>query len=153
VTSRLQQAILVRHAHADWPHYTGTDFDRPLTAQGLADARATATAIREAGHRPTLLLTSPALRTMQTTSIIAAALGLPETAVRPVGDLYNAGPETLAAELRKGFTSADVVALVAHNPGISELARALTGNPGFSAFRPAHWLHVARPRGTALLGD
>jgi phosphohistidine phosphatase len=145
VTGRQQHAILVRHAHAEWPHYTGPDFDRPLTAQGLADAHATAAAIRDAGHLPGLLVTSPALRTMQTSSVIAATLALPAQSVLPVSELYNAGPEVLEAQMRKAFVSADVVMLVAHNPGISELARVLTGHPGFTAFRPAHWLHVASP--------
>jgi phosphohistidine phosphatase len=141
----MQNAILVRHANAEWPHYVGTDFDRPLTPQGLADAGSTASAIRDAGHRPGLLLASPAKRTMQTAGVIARTLGLPDKTVVPVGDLYNAGAETLHVELRKAFLSADTVMLVAHNPGISELARMLTGNPGFAAFRPAHWLHIARP--------
>jgi phosphohistidine phosphatase len=141
-----QHAILVRHANAEWPHYVGPDFDRPLTPQGLADARSTATAIRESGHKPGMLLTSPAKRTLQTAQIIAATLGLRDEAVIPVGELYNAGADVLDAELRKAFLSADVVLLVAHNPGISEVARTLTGNPGFAALRPAHWLHVARPR-------
>jgi phosphohistidine phosphatase len=138
-------AILVRHAHAEWPNYVGADFDRPLTPQGLSDAGSTAAAIREAGHRPALLLASSARRTMQTAWVIATALRLPEEAVVPVSALYNAGPEILDAELRKGFLRTDTVLLVAHNPGISELARMLTGNPNFAAFRPGHWLHVARP--------
>jgi phosphohistidine phosphatase len=142
----MQQAILVRHANAEWPNYVGSDFDRPLTQQGLADAAATAAAIRDAGHRPALVLTSPSLRTVQTAEIIAGALSLPEQAVQQVGELYNAGADILHAELRRAFVDADAVLLVAHNPGISELARQLTGNPGFAAFRPAHWLHIARPR-------
>jgi phosphohistidine phosphatase len=142
----MQHVILVRHAHADWPHYVGTDFDRPLTPQGLADARATAAAILDAGHRPGLLLTSPALRTMQTTGILAATLGMPEHSVMPVSDLYNAGPDVLHLHLRKACAAADVVMLVAHNPGISELAGALSGQPAFAPLRPGHWLHVARPR-------
>jgi phosphohistidine phosphatase len=146
VTAGLQHLILVRHAHADWPNYAGADFDRPLTPQGLAEARAAATAIRDAGHRPGLLLTSPALRTMQTTGIIAATLDLPDQSIRQIGTLYNAAADVLETELRKALLAADVVMLMGHNPGISELARALTGNPGFSAFRPAHWLHIATPR-------
>ena len=141
----MQQVILVRHANAEWPHYIGSDFDRPLTPQGLADAASTAAAIREAGHRPGLLLTSAARRTMQTARVIARALNLPEQAVVPATELYNAGADVLDVELRKAFLSCDTVMLVAHNPGISELARMLTGNPGFQAFRPAHWLHIARP--------
>jgi phosphohistidine phosphatase len=144
---RQQHAILVRHANAEWPHYVGSDFDRPLTPQGLADARSTATAIREAGHMPGVLLTSPAKRTLQTAQIIASTLGLRDEAVVQAGELYNAGADILDAELRKAFLSADIVMLIAHNPGISELARMLTGDPAFAAFRPAHWLCVARARG------
>lgn len=141
-----QFAILVRHANAEWPNYVGADFDRPLTPQGLTDAGSTAAAIREAGHLPGLLLASPARRTMQTAWVIATALRLPESAVVQVPDLYNAGPGSLDTELRKGFMKAATVMLVAHNPGISELARLLTGNPSFAAFRPGHWLHVPRPQ-------
>jgi phosphohistidine phosphatase len=141
-----QFAILVRHANADWPKYVGTDFDRPLTSQGLADAAATAAAIRDAGHRPALLLASAARRTMQTAHVIATALDGPEAPVVPVSELYNGGADVLAAELRKAFLMADSVMLVAHNPGISELARIMTGNPRLAAFRPGHWLHFERPR-------
>jgi phosphohistidine phosphatase len=140
-----QQAILVRHAHADWPNYVGADFDRPLTPRGLTDAAATAAAIRDAGHRPGLLLTSPARRTLQTTQIIATMLGMQDQLVCQASELYNAGADVLCAQLRKALLSANTVMLVAHNPGISELARMLTGNPGFAPMRPGHWLHVALP--------
>jgi phosphohistidine phosphatase len=142
VNRRQCHVILVRHAHAEWPAYVGTDFDRPLTPQGMADARSTAAAIRDAALRPELLLTSPALRTQQTAQIIATALGVPDTAIRQVDSLYNAAPDALDAALRQAFTAADTVLLVAHNPGISELARMLTGNAAFASFRPAHWLHT-----------
>ncbi len=137
-----RHVVLVRHAHAEWPGYAGRDFDRPLTPQGLGDARKTAAAIRNAGHRPALLLTSPARRTRQTAEIIATALGVPDAAIRDVDALYNASRNTLDAELRQALTAAPEVLLVAHNPGISELARALSGNAAFTGFRPAQWLHI-----------
>ena len=142
---RLQHAVLVRHAHAEWPGYTGADFDRPLTAQGLSDAAAAAEAIRAAGHHPDLLLTSPARRTLQTSEIIATTLALPARAVTTVDALYNASAYILESELRKALRLADTVMVVAHNPGISGLARMLTGNPDRPALRPSHWLHVHRP--------
>jgi phosphohistidine phosphatase len=132
-------AILVRHAHAEWPQYTGKDFDRPLTPQGLDDARRTAEAIREAGHVPGVLLTSPAKRTLQTTGFIATALGLPEHAVRQIPNLYNASAHTLNSELHNAFATANTVILVAHNPGISELARMLTGDELLPPFHPGQW--------------
>jgi phosphohistidine phosphatase len=138
----LRHVVLVRHGHAEWPAYAGPDFERPLTPQGLADAHTAAAAIRDAGCRPSLLLTSPARRTRQTAEIIAITLGLPESATRMVDSLYNASRDTLDSELRHAFHATDSILLVAHNPGISELARNLSGNAAFTAFRPAEWLHT-----------
>jgi phosphohistidine phosphatase len=141
VTLGAREVILVRHAHAEWPAYTGRDFDRPLTPQGLADARASAAAIRAADLQPQLLIASPALRTSQTAGIIAAALALPAPAIIFVEALYNAAADILDAELRRAFHRHPRVILVAHNPGISELARSLTGNAAMASFRPAEWMH------------
>jgi phosphohistidine phosphatase len=131
--------ILVRHAHAEWPNYRGADFDRPLTSRGLADARAAGRAIHAAGHRPTLLLASPACRTRQTAELLAGELQLPDGALRYVDNLYNATATTLEAELRKVTTAASCVVLVAHNPGVSNLARVLAEDPETPPCQPAEW--------------
>jgi len=147
--------ILVRHAHADWPDFNGCDADRPLTPQGEADAAAAAQAIRAAGNIPAVLLVSPALRTRQTATIIAHGLGLDVSAIVLVESLYNASAETLEAELRgASATAGGTVMLVAHNPGISELARRLGRDPAFRPFAPGHWRLLnlgggnAQPRST-----
>ena len=77
-----RQVILVRHAHAEWPNWSGRDFDRPLTPRGEEDAARTAQELRLAGHRPALLLASPALRTRQTARIIATGLEVADSALR-----------------------------------------------------------------------
>lgn len=132
-------AVLVRHAHAEWPNYAGRDFDRPLTARGEAEALQTARAIRAAGHQPGLLLASPARRTRQTARILADEMAIPDDALRFVAALYNAPPATLEAELRRALATSPVVMLVAHNPGISELARELAAEPDAAPFKPAQW--------------
>jgi phosphohistidine phosphatase len=136
-----REVILVRHAHAEWPAYTGRDFDRPLTPKGLADARASAEAIRAVALQPVLLLASPAMRTTQTAEIIAAALGQPAPAITFVDALYNATQDVLDSALRQAFRTSARVILVAHNPGISELARSLSGNPAMASLRPGQWMH------------
>ncbi|HTQ37226.1 MAG TPA: histidine phosphatase family protein [Steroidobacteraceae bacterium] len=139
------QFILVRHAHAEWPNYHGPDFERPLTSRGLADARATGRGIAEAGHRPTLLLASPACRTRQTAQLLAEELQLPETAVRCIEDLYNATASTLETELRKVARPESLVVLVAHNPGVSNLIRVLTHDPQAPPCQPAEWRLLQLP--------
>ncbi len=143
-------AILMRHAHADWPAYKGLDFDRPLTPQGLADASAAAAAIRDAAYRPDLLLTSPAMRTLQTAEIVARTLALPASTIRTVEVMYNASADCLHAELLHAFTIAGAVMVVAHNPGISELARRLTGARVSLALLPAQWTYITTASGQEL---
>lgn len=131
--------ILVRHAHADWPGYQGRDFDRPLTARGQKDAVEAARAISAAGHRPQLLLASSAVRTRQTAQIMADEFGLPHATIQLVDSLYNASAATLEEALHGVAECSGLVMLVAHNPGISELARRLAGDPAFVSFSPADW--------------
>ena len=133
------QVILIRHAHAEWPGFQGPDFDRPLTERGFAEARASARAIDDAGHRPTLLVASPARRTRQTTELLAEEFQLAGDAVCFVDALYNAGPATLETELRKFARPTGLTMLVAHNPGISTLARLLANDTTESMLRTAEW--------------
>jgi phosphohistidine phosphatase len=146
VNDSSRQWILVRHAHADWPSFSGRDFDRPLTQRGQADAHTSACALRDAGLRPELVVASPALRTRQTAEILCAGLQLPPQALCFPDALYNAGPALLEAELRKLQGDRKVVMVVAHNPGISELARRLSKDPLAPAFAPAQW-RVLTPAG------
>jgi len=141
------QFIVVRHAHAEWPQYQGPDLERPLTQRGLADAHATARAITNAGHRPTLVLASPACRTRQTAEILAEELRLPDVAVHYLDSLYNATARTLESELRRIAAPDDLVVLVAHNPGVSNLARLLTNDPDAPACLPAEWRLLQLPLG------
>ncbi len=143
--SHSREVLLVRHAHAEWPQYTGADFDRPLTARGLEDAARTGAAIAAAGHRPARLLASPARRTRQTAALIAAELGLPENAIHYVESLYNASAHTLEVELRLAAAPGGLTLLVAHNPGVSELARQLSGDRHAVPFSPAAWRHLTLP--------
>jgi phosphohistidine phosphatase len=139
VSDPLRQWILVRHAHADWPSFSGRDFDRPLTPRGLDDARASACTLRDAGLRPELVVASPALRTRQTAEILCTELQLSPQALCFPDALYNAGPALLEAELRKLQGDCRLVMVVAHNPGISELARRLSKDPLAPPFAPAQW--------------
>lgn len=140
-----REVLLLRHAHAEWPGYSGRDCDRPLTPNGERDAAAAARAIRAAGHRPTLILASPARRTRQTAEALAAALGLGSASIIYVDALYNASDAALEEALRNHCAKATHVVLIAHNPGISVLARRLCGDSTLRSFEPGDWLNVRLP--------
>lgn len=134
-----RDVLLMRHAHAEWPLYTGRDFDRPLTPRGLEDARAAGEALHAAGHAPDHVIVSPARRTTQTAQAVAAALALPASRIEFVPALYNASANELLAALHDHLQRHRFVMLVAHNPGISDLARELASGSRGRAFAPADW--------------
>jgi phosphohistidine phosphatase len=104
----------------------------------LRDALATARAIKAAGLRPAVLLSSPARRTRDTAMILARELGLGEEALRFEERLYNASADGLEAVARETAGNCDHVMVVAHNPGISEVARRLADAE--APLKPAGWV-------------
>jgi phosphohistidine phosphatase len=131
---------LVRHAHAEWPNYSGKDFDRPLTNRGEEDALATAREILAAGLHPDLLLSSSARRARDTALILARELGLAAGAVRFADRLYNASGDTMEMAAQDAPSRSKHIMLVGHNPGISDLARRLTGDATLALLPPAGWV-------------
>lgn len=131
--------VLVRHAHAEWPAWRGRDFDRPLTDRGVGDAHATGRAIRNAGLLPVCIIASAARRTEQTARILMGHLQLPDAALQLLDSLYNAEAAALQGALAAAAADGALVVLVAHNPGISELARLLSAGEAAASFRPAEW--------------
>lgn len=131
--------ILVRHAHAEWPDFRGRDFARPLTDLGVEQAHATGLALRTTGVTPRRIIASAARRTEQTARILLDELQLPPASLQLLDSLYNASAPKLADALQSALREGAPVLLVAHNPGISELARLLSGSPSLAPFRPAEW--------------
>lgn len=89
--------------------------------------------LEEAGVRPDLVLCSPSVRTRQTLERIAR--GLPDgTPVELEDELYAASAQTLLERLRLLPEGIGAVLVIAHNPGLHDLARLLAG-PGASVGR------------------
>jgi len=137
---------LVRHAHAEWPGYSGRDIDRPLNNGGPDRARDTARAIRSAGLRPDVILCSPARRTRETADILARELELATGAMLVDDRLYNASADALESAALEAATGHAHVLMVGHNPGISELARRLSGDSRREPMKPAGWVSFPRVR-------
>jgi len=118
--------LLLRHAHAGdrdadrWPD----DTLRPLTPRGRATQRRMARWLREQGLRPTLILSSPWKRAWQTAEIVAREAA-PRVTPRPCPALAMT-PGSGALVRAIGAQDKDaVVALVGHEPWMSELASLL----------------------------
>lgn len=125
----MRELLLLRHGHAELLPGT-SDFERPLSPRGRAEALDAAHCIRAAELRCDHLLVSPAVRTRQTAEILIEELGL---SAQPQLDptLYLGDASALLRVIANGDARAETLLVVAHNPGISELAQQ------FAAARPA----------------
>ena len=140
----MRELILLRHAHAESALPDQPDLDRPLSADGLAEAEAAARWLLEQRLIPDQVLCSPARRTRETLESALAVLGYVDQRLEP--SIYEATPGTLAALLDR-YRDTERVLLVGHNPGLEELAarfeQKLQPAP---VRRGASWLE----RGTAM---
>jgi phosphohistidine phosphatase len=129
----------MRHAKSDWS-FDLEDHDRPLNARGYTSARVLGDWLRQHGHIPDVVLCSTATRTRET--LDGLGLGSPALFDR---DLYLAAPETMFDILRA--TEQGTVLLIAHNPGIAELAHQLAASP------PEHPKFAHYPTGATTVFD
>jgi phosphohistidine phosphatase len=116
------ELLLVRHGKAEDHHPLG-DAARPLTDEGREEMREHARKV--AGHVGLEgILTSPAVRAVQTAEILAEACGVEVVGVRGELSIDRAstrGIEALCREVGPGW------ALVGHNPSMAEVLAHLLG--------------------------
>jgi phosphohistidine phosphatase len=122
----MRRLFLVRHAKAE-PSIGRDDYERKLTERGRADARRVAEALAGRRFLPDILLHSGAARAKETAEIFAAEWRS-KVGVEEEARLYDASLTTLLDCTRALGRAHKRVALVGHNPGLGELATALTGS-------------------------
>ena len=120
--------LVVRHAKSDWG--TGLpDVERPLNKRGRRDAPAVGRWIADQAFPVDAAVVSPAERTRQTWSLLAAS---GELAVAPAFDrgIYLGEADELAEAVRCLEPSARCAVLVGHAPGCPDLVEWLTAGAG-----------------------
>jgi phosphohistidine phosphatase len=124
----MKHLYLLRHAKSSWKHPELADHDRPLAGRGRRAAKAIAKHIRAEGIAPELVLCSTARRARDTLERIEPALG--RRSVKVERELYGASVRELLGRIRRVPSSVESVLLIGHNPGMQDLAAALTGFDG-----------------------
>jgi phosphohistidine phosphatase len=117
-----RRLTLLRHAKSDWPDLP--DHDRPLAKRGRKDAPRIGRWLRTHGYVPDVVICSTALRTRQTWDLVAPELnGSAEVRFEPRA--YTASALTLLYLCQELPDPCHAAMLIAHNPGIEELAASL----------------------------
>jgi phosphohistidine phosphatase len=131
---RMKTLHLLRHAKSSWADPGADDHARPLNKRGRRAADLMAEHVAALPEPPELILASDAARTRETLQSIAAALARPAR-VLIERELYLAPCERLLARLGRVEEEVASVLLIAHNPGLHELALRLAATQPHAAQR------------------
>jgi phosphohistidine phosphatase len=135
----MRRLMLLRHAKTENDAPSGRDRDRRLDDRGRSDAAEIGGWIGRHPPFPDSVLVSPATRSHQTWEIVREAMKdrAPKPQVELVPELYGADPSQLLQIIRAASASdPQRLMVVGHNPGMHELALALSGS-GDAAGRKA----------------
>ena len=130
----MRRLLLLRHAKTENDTASGRDQDRRLDDRGRSDAAEIGGWIGGHPPFPDAVLVSPAARARQTWEIAWEAMKdlapkhlVPRPRVELLPELYGADPAQLLETIRgASVTDPARLMVVGHNPGMHELALALT---------------------------
>ena len=148
------EVYLLRHGVAEDAAPGTPDADRPLTAEGQRKLQHTLQLASQVGVEPSLILTSPLKRTVQTARIAKEVLKYKGEMLHTKALAPGSAVEEAWEEIRR-HRDQSALLLVGHNPQFAELAGYLVGAPEMqidfkkgAIFRVDIPAFSHRPRGT-----
>ena len=149
---------IIRHAKSDWSSPGQADRDRPLNARGERDGPVMAQWLAAQESPATWIWTSPAARARRTAAFVSQGFAAVSPTLIEAPALYLAAPEDIIDVLRGTPADVSSAAVIAHNPGLTDLVNALAEKAlienlptfGVAAFEVDLPWHALRP-GTARL--
>jgi phosphohistidine phosphatase len=131
--SRHQKILyLVRHAKSSWKDPSLSDRDRPLNKRGRRSAPDMGQRLARQGHKPDLMISSPAKRACSTAKKIATELGYDPAAILTDENLYFSSIVNMCSALEGLEDHYQKVMMFGHNPAMTSLLNALTDSSVFN---------------------
>ncbi len=147
----MKTLYLIRHAKSDWNHPQLSDFERPLNERGIQTIPIVGKTLQEQVQPISHFFTSSAARTTATAIGLSHFLN-PKPSISYHKNLYLADYKELLAFINNIDNKLDHIALVIHNPGITDLCEYLS-NAGISniptcgvvklTFETDHWAEIS----------
>lgn len=122
----------MRHGKSSWEHADLQDHLRPLNQRGVNNAISVATKLLELELKPDAIVSSPAIRALDTAIIVATGLGYALNEIATDGDIYDASVSDLLSVLTRLDDGLETVLLFGHNPGLTELINRLQSESLFN---------------------
>ena len=126
----MKTLTIVRHAKSSWKDSSLPDNKRPLNRRGERDAPEMGRRIQEHGIRPSLIVSSPAVRAWTTAKVIAQAINYPREFLQKEERLYLASLDDILDVIVAQDNGFNNLMVVGHNPGLTDFANFLV--PGLT---------------------
>ena len=121
----MKSIIIIRHADASYDTNVPTDFDRPLTNQGLLDAKVMGGILADKKLDIDIIISSPANRAIATAKIIAEQIEY-DKIIEEKKRIYNASSREILDIISKLNNEINSVIVFGHNPGLHMLTEQLS---------------------------
>lgn len=121
----MKTLVIIRHGKSSWDHPDLKDFHRPLKQRGVNNAFSVAQELQKLDVQPDLLVSSPAVRALDTAIIVATNYAYPLEKIKLDENIYEASTSSLFRVLTSIDDANDTVFLFGHNPGFTNLVNQL----------------------------
>jgi phosphohistidine phosphatase len=147
----MKTLYLVRHAKSSWDHPGLSDFDRPLMATGIKKTRQIIKYLIEKRVSVDLVISSPAVRALETAKLIAAGLDYPIENIKQEPALYEARPKDYLDLIHEIPDEINSLMIFGHNLTITHVANIFldqgidilpTSGVVAISFKTEHWIEI-----------
>ena len=118
----MKTITLMRHAKSSWENALLGDRSRPLIQKGIDRTHKVIEHLKKEGFTPDFILTSPALRALETARLMAHAFEIDNECFREEPHIYSADQDEFYDLFFDLPESCSHVLIVGHNPDISGFA-------------------------------
>jgi phosphohistidine phosphatase len=124
----MKTLYLIGHAKSSWAFQQLDDFNRPLGLKGRKDVRKMAQFAARHIPAPELIISSSASRAFYTALFMADEWEYEEEKIALEPALYHADEEETLEVIREYGAEQSIIAIVGHNPGLTDVYNILTGD-------------------------
>ena len=121
----MKRLTLLRHAKSSWTEASLADHERVLSGRGKRDAPRMGKRMAARKVRPSLIISSSAVRARRTAKLVAEALQYPAEFLQFEKELYLATAERILELICGQEDKLCDLLIVGHNPGLTELVNQL----------------------------
>jgi len=122
----MKELLLLRHGKSDWSRPLD-DFHRPLKKRGRKNATQMGGWLLRQGLKPDCVITSPALRALETARLLCSAMQFPLEEIREKAMAYEANEIQLLQLVQAVPKKTKRLLLVGHNTGLEDFVLYLGG--------------------------